>query len=76
MLRQVVKLLSQIISLAGKVGQKMLICSLQQYETDSNVVRGMFEEHGEVKTFFDLISNRGMVFVTYVSEIDKKWRNK
>lgn len=27
----------------------------------------MFEEHGEIKTFFDLIANRGMVFVTYVS---------
>lgn len=26
----------------------------------------MFEEHGEIKTFFDLIANRGMVFVTYV----------
>jgi hypothetical protein len=26
----------------------------------------MFEEHGEIKTFFDLIANRGMVFVTFV----------
>lgn len=26
----------------------------------------MFEEHGDIKTFFDLIANRGMVFVTYV----------
>jgi len=40
---------------------------IQQYETDSNDVRHRFEEHGEIKTFFDLISNRGMVFVTYVS---------
>ena len=29
----------------------------------------MFEEHGEIKTFFDLIGNRGMVFVTYVSVV-------
>ncbi|KAI0035125.1 hypothetical protein K488DRAFT_43981 [Vararia minispora EC-137] len=28
-------------------------------------VRHIFEEHGEVKTFFDLIANRGMVFVTF-----------
>jgi len=28
-------------------------------------VRRQFEEHGEIKTFFDLISTRGMVFVTY-----------
>ncbi|GJJ13433.1 hypothetical protein Clacol_007687 [Clathrus columnatus] len=39
--------------------------NVSQYETDSNEVRRRFEEHGEIKTFFDLISNRGMVFVTY-----------
>lgn len=38
-----------------------------QYETNSDDVRRQFEEHGEIKTFFDLISTRGMVFVTYVS---------
>lgn len=38
-----------------------------QYETPSEHVRGLFEEHGDIKTFFDLISTRGMVFVTYVS---------
>ncbi len=38
-----------------------------QYETNSDDVRRLFEEHGEIKTFFDLIANRGMVFVTYVS---------
>ena len=38
-----------------------------QYETPSDDVRQLFEEHGEIKTFFDLIANRGMVFVTYVS---------
>jgi hypothetical protein len=37
-----------------------------QYETNTADVRGRFEEHGEVKTFFDLIANRGMIFVTYV----------
>ncbi|KAK7063868.1 hypothetical protein R3P38DRAFT_2820891 [Favolaschia claudopus] len=36
-----------------------------KYETDSQDVRSIFEEHGEIKTFFDLISTRGMVFVTY-----------
>ena len=39
-----------------------------QYETNSEDVRRLFENYGEIKTFFDLISNRGMVFVTYVSE--------
>jgi len=38
-----------------------------QYETNSDDVRRQFEEHGDIKTFFDLISTRGMVFVTYVS---------
>ena len=37
-----------------------------QYETNSDEVRRQFEEHGEIKTFFDLIANRGMVFVTFV----------
>ncbi|KAF9055909.1 hypothetical protein BJ165DRAFT_457336 [Panaeolus papilionaceus] len=36
-----------------------------KYETPSEEVRRIFEEHGEIKTFFDLISTRGMVFVTY-----------
>ncbi|KAJ7755061.1 hypothetical protein DFH07DRAFT_903996 [Mycena maculata] len=36
-----------------------------KYETNSDAVRQQFEEHGEIKTFFDLISTRGMVFVTY-----------
>ncbi|KAJ7024345.1 hypothetical protein C8F04DRAFT_159777 [Mycena alexandri] len=36
-----------------------------KYETNSEDVRHQFEEHGEIKTFFDLISTRGMVFVTY-----------
>lgn len=30
-------------------------------------MRSAFETHGEIKTFFDLIKNRGMVFVTFVS---------
>ncbi|KAJ7116789.1 hypothetical protein C8R43DRAFT_1112873 [Mycena crocata] len=36
-----------------------------KYETNSDDVHRQFEEHGEIKTFFDLISTRGMVFVTY-----------
>ncbi|PBK76591.1 RNA-binding domain-containing protein [Armillaria solidipes] len=36
-----------------------------KYETNSNDVRRSFEEHGDIKTFFDLISTRGMVFVSY-----------
>lgn len=43
-----------------------LLCYESQYETPSEDVRRLFEEHGEIKTFFDLIANRGMVFVTYV----------
>lgn len=51
-----------------------LMQALFQYETNSDDVRHIFEEHGEIKTFFDLISTRGMVFVTYVSQkaVDRK----
>jgi transcription initiation factor TFIID subunit 15 len=38
-----------------------------QYETNSDDIRRQFEEFGEIKTFFDIIATRGMVFVTYVS---------
>jgi transcription initiation factor TFIID subunit 15 len=44
-----------------------VIDSSPQYETNSDDVRRQFEEFGSIKTFFDLISTRGMVFVTYVS---------
>ncbi|KAG0143006.1 hypothetical protein CROQUDRAFT_205473 [Cronartium quercuum f. sp. fusiforme G11] len=36
-----------------------------KYETNSQEVREKFERMGEIKTFFDLISTRGMVFITY-----------
>ncbi|KAH8922619.1 hypothetical protein BT69DRAFT_1220035, partial [Atractiella rhizophila] len=36
-----------------------------KYETSAREVREKFERFGEIKTFFDLIANRGMVFVTY-----------
>jgi hypothetical protein len=39
-----------------------------QYESSSEEMRQRFEKHGEIKTFFDLIKTRGMVFVTFVSD--------
>ncbi|KAJ7826093.1 hypothetical protein B0H14DRAFT_3110689 [Mycena olivaceomarginata] len=36
-----------------------------QYDTDDRAVRNIFEEHGEIQSFFDLISTRGIVFLTY-----------
>ena len=39
-----------------------------QYESSSDEMRQRFENHGEIKTFFDLIKTRGMVFVTFVRE--------
>ncbi|KAH0837926.1 hypothetical protein J3R83DRAFT_6158 [Lanmaoa asiatica] len=41
------------------------VTPILKYETNSEDVRRSFEEHGEIKTFFDLIATRGMVFVTY-----------
>ena len=46
-----------------------MLTLVMQYETNSDDVRRLFEEHGEIRTFFDLIANRGMVFVTYVSTV-------
>lgn len=36
-----------------------------KYETNPMEVREKFDQMGEIKTFFDLIANRGMVFITY-----------
>ncbi|EJU02821.1 hypothetical protein DACRYDRAFT_115785 [Dacryopinax primogenitus] len=36
-----------------------------KYESNGEAIRARFEEFGEIRTFFDLISNRGMVFVTF-----------
>ena len=49
--------------------QELTLCNSApfQYETNSNSVRLQFEEHGEIKTFFEVIANHGMVFVTFVS---------
>jgi len=64
--RQVMRRTSLEFSLQKPVFSFTKLSNLLQYETDSNDVRRKFEEHGDIKTFFDLIANRGMVFVTYV----------
>lgn len=38
-----------------------------QYTIPENEVRTMFEKFGEVKDVFNLIENRGMIFITFVS---------
>lgn len=37
-----------------------------QYEAEVERVRASFASYGEIKTFFDMIPRRGMVFITYV----------
>ncbi len=44
----------------------MPVASRSQYEADINWLRGEFERWGEIKTFFNLIEKRGMLFITYV----------
>jgi RNA recognition motif-containing protein len=38
-----------------------------QFDTLESDVEAMFSPFGEIKTIFDLIAKRGLVFVTYVS---------
>ena len=38
-----------------------------QYDASSPEIKRQFQDFGEIKTFFDLIGNRGMIFVTFVS---------
>ncbi|KAL7409413.1 hypothetical protein BDY24DRAFT_220006 [Mrakia frigida] len=35
------------------------------YDANSQEIKRQFEDFGEIKTFFDLIANRGMIFVTF-----------
>ena len=41
-----------------------------QYEADPEMLRTSFERYGQIKTYFDLLKQRGMVFITYVSRFD------
>jgi hypothetical protein len=39
---------------------------VRQFETPVTLVSEKFDRMGDVKSFFDLIPKRGMVFITYV----------
>ncbi|KAF9232753.1 hypothetical protein BU15DRAFT_67186 [Melanogaster broomeanus] len=54
-----------MILLLKNVSSARLAMKSMNYETNSEDVHHSFEEHGEIKTFFDLIVTRGMVFITY-----------
>lgn len=45
----------------------VLLTNNCQYTIPENEVRTMFEKFGEVKDVFNLIENRGMIFITFVS---------
>ena len=49
---------------------KHLVCGtfqlIKQYEADSDALRVDFERFGPIKSYFDIVKNRGMVFITYV----------
>ena len=38
-----------------------------QFEADSDGLRASFAGFGDINTYFDLVKNRGMIFITYVS---------
>ena len=37
-----------------------------QFEADADRLRAAFAGYGDIKTYFDLVKNRGMIFITYV----------
>jgi RNA recognition motif-containing protein len=37
-----------------------------EYSTTENDIRKLFDPFGEIKSVFDLIAKRGLVFVSYV----------
>ncbi|CAD6585092.1 MAG: hypothetical protein TREMPRED_004048 [Tremellales sp. Tagirdzhanova-0007] len=36
-----------------------------QFEADADRLRAAFAGYGDIKTYFDLVKNRGMIFITY-----------
>lgn len=38
-----------------------------KYEAEADELRTAFEQFGDIKTYFDLVKQRGMIFITYVS---------
>ena len=53
-------------------GRRLFIRNID-YGTSESMVREKFEEFGEIKSIFNLLERRGLVFVTYVSfEIVKR----
>lgn len=43
-----------------------------KFDADTEHIRRLFEACGEVKTFFSMVENRGIVFVTFVSLLGMK----
>ncbi|KAI9636272.1 uncharacterized protein MKK02DRAFT_33502 [Dioszegia hungarica] len=37
-----------------------------QYEADIDGLRASFDRYGQIKTYFDLVKQRGMIFITYL----------
>lgn len=46
---------------------------VRQYDADSSKIKADFERYGDIKTFFDIINNRGMAFITYVRLATKRF---
>lgn len=61
-----IKVSGQWLKAECRYSAEHCLCVLQ-YSTDGGILKRKFAEMGEMKSFFDLISSRGLVFVTYVS---------
>jgi hypothetical protein len=58
---------SSVMFLCVLVLPAWLLRTHGQYDADIEWLRTSFSSYGDVKEFFDLISKRGLIFVTYVS---------
>lgn len=61
-----IKVSGQWLKAGCRCSTEPCLCVVQ-YSTDGGILKRKFAEMGEMKSFFDLISSRGLVFVTYVS---------
>ena len=56
--------------------RNVTLCShYDQFEADSEGLRASFAGFGDIKTYFDLVKNRGMIFITYVYPFGASYEN-
>jgi hypothetical protein len=61
--------LSEISAYVPSLIPELELELIRQFDADPEKLKIDFTSHGEIKSWFDMIARRGMVFVTYVGSL-------